>query len=182
MQIVHIEHIVTALSINVLPQLLDVDRAWSTLHHHNNDVLDDWNRREEDNEGEEVGADGVCVPHRREEVDDDGRDDHTNAHQHVTEDVQVGGIYIDVALWFVMMMLVMVMLELCLMSLFIVQQVLFDLLIFYLSLSTLISMVVAMIVSMPVAMAMATATVLMSVMAVVMIMLVLPSQMIVTIA
>ena len=181
-QIVHIDHIVAALVVDVLFQLLHIDVAGGALHHDHDDVLDNGDRREEDNEGEEVGADGVRVPHRREEVDYDGCDDHTDAHQHVTQDVQVGSIYIDVAHWLlvIVMMVVMVFVLVVvfgLMPLFIVQQVPFDLFIRDLPPGTLIAMAVSMIVSMSMT---TTTTVLMSVMP--MIVLVLPSQMIVSLA
>ena len=180
-QIVHIDHIVAALVVDVLFQLLHIDVAGGALHHDHDDVLDDGDRREEDNEREEVGADGVRVPHRREEVDYDGCDDHTDAHQHVTQDVQVGSIYIDVAHWLLVIVVMVVMVFVLvvvfgLMPLFIVQQVPFDLFIRDLPHGTLIAMAVSMIVSM--SMSMSMTTVLMSVMP----MIVLSSQMIVSFA
>ena len=97
--------------------------------------------------------------------------------------MQVGSIYIDVALWLLVIVVMVVMVFVLvvvfgLMPLFIVQQVPFDLFIRDLPHGTLISMAVSMIVSM--SMAMSMTTVLMSVMP--MIVLVLPSQMIVSLA
>ena len=98
--------------------------------------------------------------------------------------MQVGSIYIDVAHWLlvIVMMVVMVFVLVVvvvfgLMPLFIVQQVPFDLFIRDLPPGTLIAMAVSMIVSMSMT---TTTTVLMSVMP--MIVLVLPSQMIVSLA
>ena len=95
-QIVQVNDVIATLVSNVLSELFNVDLLGCTLHHDSNNVLNDGNGREQNNEREQVCAKWVSIPILREEIDNYGGDDHSNAHEHVSEDVKERGVDVDV--------------------------------------------------------------------------------------
>lgn len=93
MEIVNLIHLsLTVAVLKVFPHLFNADVLGSTLHEATDAALDDGDGCEEDNQGEEVGAKRVSIPELWLEVDHQGGDDNSNTHQHITHNVEVGGI------------------------------------------------------------------------------------------
>ena len=85
MEIVHLK-IVLLITINeVLLELFDIYLIWGSLHHHLHAVLYDWNSGDNHYDREEVGADRVHPPEAWPYIDDDGSDNHPNAHDHISK-------------------------------------------------------------------------------------------------
>ena len=95
-EVVHVDDVFAASLVDVYAQLFQVEGAGGTLHHHVDATLDDRDRCEDDDDREEVRADGVHPPESVIEVNNRGSDDDTNAHNHVSEHVQISGVDIDV--------------------------------------------------------------------------------------
>ena len=197
MQVVHVEDVVAASRIDVLSELLNVDFLRGSLHHDNNDVLDDGDSRHEDNDREEVGAKGVGHPERWEEVDDSGCDNDTDGHEHVAKDVQEGSIDVDVALMLVVVVMVamamivavvvsVVVVMFSLMALFVLKEVLLHVTVLDLLFGAMVVIMVSMAMSMVVVMMSMTVAVIVGmvvmVMAVIVVVLMLSTQVVVTIA
>lgn len=78
-------------------ELLEVDVLGGALHQNLNASLDNRNGCEHNDNREQVRADWVSIPPRRNVVDDNGRDDDTHRHKHVAHHVQVSSIDVHVA-------------------------------------------------------------------------------------
>mmetsp|Transcript_24399 Transcript_24399/g.32661 ORF Transcript_24399/g.32661 Transcript_24399/m.32661 type:complete len:316 (+) Transcript_24399:248-1195(+) len=195
-EVVDVDDVVAARLVNVLAHLLDVDGLGGALHHDDDNVLDNWDSRAEDDDREEVRAEGVRVPECREEVDDRGSDDHTHAHQHVAHHVQERSIDVDVALVFVLVVVsvamavtmvvpvaVSVAVSLSLVSLLILEKVLLHRFVLDMVMTVAVSVGVAVIMPVAVTMTVSVAvSVVVVVVAVVMIVLVLATKMVVAVA
>ena len=108
-QVVYVHYIVATFRVDVFSELLNVDRCWVALHHHDNDVLDDGDGCPEDDDGEEEGAKRVRIPEGREEVNNRSRNDNANAHEHIAKDVQESSVHIDIALFCMLVTVMMVL-------------------------------------------------------------------------
>lgn len=151
MQVVQVNDVATADVLDINLELLDVNVPGGALHHDLDNVLDNGDRGEEDNDGEEDSAEGVRHPHAWEEVNDGRRDNDAHTHQHVAEDVEEGCVNVDVARRCVVVVIVTVrvaVVVLSLVTLLVVKQVLLDLLILDLGLGVVVSVRVSMVVIM----------------------------------
>ena len=62
MQVVDVDYILATFSVDIVSQLININTLWCTLHHDNDDVLDDREGGEKDDDREEVGAERICIP------------------------------------------------------------------------------------------------------------------------
>ena len=76
----HIYDVIATNFKDVLSELLDVDRFGCALHHDHDDVFDNRNRGKDHNDGEQIRANRVSVPHAREEVNQNGSYNYADAH------------------------------------------------------------------------------------------------------
>ncbi len=78
MQVMHVDYIIFTNFIDSFAEFLDLELARSTLHHNLNASLDNGNRSDNDNDREEVCADGISPPKVFIKVDAACCDDHTD--------------------------------------------------------------------------------------------------------
>ena len=76
----HINDVIATNFADVLSELLDVDSLWGAFHHDHDDVFDNRNRGKDHNDGEQIRANRVSVPHAREEVNQNGSYYNADAH------------------------------------------------------------------------------------------------------
>lgn len=76
----HIYDVIAANFADVLSELLNIDSLGGALHHDHDDVFDNRDRGEDDNDGEQIRANGVSVPQAREEVNQNGSYNNADAH------------------------------------------------------------------------------------------------------
>ena len=62
MEVMHIDNVVATFGVDVLAKLLNVDALGRSLHHNRDNVLDNRQSCPDDDEREEVCAEGVSVP------------------------------------------------------------------------------------------------------------------------
>ena len=173
MEVMHIDDIGATFVVDVIAKLLNIDVSGRAFHHNSDDVLNDWHRCPDNDEWEEICAEGISVPSWREEVNYCCGNNNANAHHNITKDMNKSGINVDIAMTVAMsrniismvvnmivavgietniVTIFLIMFMFSLMAFFIWQQGLLYLVIIDLFLCLVLSMVVSMRMSMRVTM------------------------------
>jgi len=97
-QVMNVNNVAATSLVNCRSQLFNLELAGSALHEDFDARLNDRNRGHNDNDREQVGADGVGPPEVFVKVDAAGCNDNSNAHEHVTKYVQVSSLDVQILL------------------------------------------------------------------------------------
>lgn len=97
-QVMNVNDVAATSLVNCLSQLFNLELARGALHQDFDARLNDRNRGHNDNDREQVGADRVGPPEVFVKVDAAGCNDNSNAHEHVTEYVQVSSLDVQILL------------------------------------------------------------------------------------
>ena len=72
-------------------------------------MLDYLSHCKKHNDGEDIGTDGVCHGPSWLEVDDDGGEEDGDGHQHVSEDVEIGSVDVQVLSGLLLLLVLMLL-------------------------------------------------------------------------
>lgn len=96
MHVVEVDDIALVLFPDVLLEIVGVDVFWRTFHEDHEAVFNGWVRCYQDHQCETVGANWIEPPEVWAEIDNCSSSNNAAAHEHVAENMKVGGININV--------------------------------------------------------------------------------------